>query len=58
VFFYFFLRWGREPFLAVSVTDGGAEAQQELKELKSLCPPPCISLIETLLENSKKEVEA
>jgi len=40
---------GECPFLEVSITNDGAEAQQELNEATNLYPPLCISLTEILL---------
>jgi len=39
----------REPFFAVSITDGEIGTEAHVEELTSLYPPPYISLTETLL---------
>jgi len=38
-----------EPFLVISFGDGEADTEAHVMESTSLYPPPCISLIETLL---------
>jgi len=45
----FRLRWGGEPFLAVSATYDEADTEAHGMELTNLYPPPCISLTEILL---------